>query len=244
VTLTKDVVSSVMSVMTERTDINVILPEATGRGADRGQAAFTRTGLALYDLLVLRGLCPWVWRCPNERILAAYGRHLSSNHLEVGVGTGYFLDRVRFSDAGPRVALLDLNMRCLARTARRIARYRPEVYRADVLQPIALDARRFDSVALNYVMHCLPASWPQKSAVFGHLKTLLNPGGTLFGATLVQGDVPQSAAAAVLMRWFNARGTLHNQADTRARLTEGLEQHLDDVRVEQVGCVALFSGRA
>jgi len=38
---------------------------------DRGQAAFTRTGLALYDLLVLRGLCPWVWRCPNERILAS-----------------------------------------------------------------------------------------------------------------------------------------------------------------------------
>jgi len=25
---------------------------------------------------------------------------------------------------------------------------------------------------------------------------------------------------------------------------EGLEQHLDEVRVEQVGCVALFSGRA
>jgi len=39
------------------------------------------------------------------------------------------------------------------------------------------------------------------------------------------------------MRWFNARGTLHN-------LVEGLEQHLDEVRVEQVGCVALFSGRA
>ena len=73
--------------------------------ADHGEAAFTRTGLALYDLLVLRGLCRWVWRCPNERILAAYRRHLSNNHLEVGVGTGYFLDRARFSDAAPRVAL-------------------------------------------------------------------------------------------------------------------------------------------
>ena len=86
--------------------------------------------------------------------------------------------------------------------------------------------------------------WPDKGVVFVHLKTLLNPGGRLFGATLVQGDVPQSATAARLMRWFNARGTLHNQTDTRARLVEGLEQHLNDVRVEQVGCVALFSGRA
>ena len=212
--------------------------------ADRGQAAFTRTGLALYDLVVLRGLCPWVWRCPNERILAAYRQHLSSNHLEVGVGTGYFLDHARFSDVAPRIALLDLNTHCLARTARRIARYHPEIYRADVLQPIVLDVRRFDSVALNYVVHCLPATWPDKGVVFEHLKILLNPGGRLFGATLVQGDVPQSAAAVALMRWFNAWGTLHNQADTRARLVEGLERHFKDVHVEQVGCVAVFSGRA
>jgi SAM-dependent methyltransferase len=212
--------------------------------ADRGQGAFTPAGLALYDLLVLHGLCRWVWRCPNERVLAAYRQHLSDNHLEVGVGTGYFLDRVRFPVAAPRVALLDLNTHCLARTARRIARYHPEVYRADVLQPIVLDGSRFDSVALNYVVHCLPGSWPRKGAVFGHLKTLLNPGGTLFGATLVQGDAPQSALATGLMRWFNALGTLHNRADTCGRLVEGLEQHFDEVRVEQVGCVALFSGRA
>jgi len=211
---------------------------------DRGQAAFTRAGLALYDLLILRALCPWIWRCPSERILAAYQEHLSDNHLEVGVGTGYFLDHARFTGATPRVALLDLNTHCLTRTARRIGRYQPEVYQADVLQPVVLNARRFDSIALNYVVHCLPVPWPQKGVVFSHLKALLKPGGTLFGATLVQGDVPQSAAAAVFMRWFNARGTLHNRDDTRGRLLEALNQHLDEVRVEQVGCVALFSGRA
>jgi len=111
-----------------------------------------------------------------------------------GGDRGYFLDHARFSDPAPRVALFDLNTHCLARTARRIARYHPEIYRADVLQPIVLDVRRFDSVALNYVVHCLPASWPHKGTVFPHLKAMLNPGGTLFGATLVQGDVPQSAA--------------------------------------------------
>jgi len=229
--------------MTLKLDCDSALAPTRGEGY-RGQAAFTRNGLALYDLLVLRGLCRWVWRCPNERILAAYSEHLSNNHLEVGVGTGYFLDHARFSDAAARIALLDLNTDCLAHTARRIARYRPEIYRADVLQPIVLDVRRFDSVALNYVVHCLPVLWPHKGAVFAHLKALLNPGGTLFGATLVQGNVPQSTAASVLMRWFNAQGTLHNQTDTRARLVEGLAQHLNDVRIEQVGCVALFSGRA
>ena len=72
--------------MTLMLDSDPALVPATG-DADRGQAAFTRTGLALYDLVVLHGLCRWVWRCPNERILAAYRQHLSSNHLEVGVGT-------------------------------------------------------------------------------------------------------------------------------------------------------------
>jgi hypothetical protein len=112
----------------------------------------------------------------------------------------------------------ELNVHCLARAARRIVRYHPEVYRADVLQPIVLDMRRFDSIALNYVMHCLPVSWPQKGAVFAHLKSLLNPGGTRFGAGSMRGE--------------------------RCTTAEGLEQHLDEVRVEQVGCVALFSGRA
>ena len=91
---------------------------------DRGQAAFTPAGLALYDLLIVRCLCPWVWRCPNWHILAAYRRHLSNNHLEVGVGTGYYLHHARFSDAAPRVALLDLNNHCLAR-------YQPEVCQVD-----------------------------------------------------------------------------------------------------------------
>jgi predicted DCC family thiol-disulfide oxidoreductase YuxK len=38
-------------------DCDPTLAPATA-DADRGHAAFTRTGLALYDLLVLRGLCP------------------------------------------------------------------------------------------------------------------------------------------------------------------------------------------
>jgi hypothetical protein len=49
---------------------------------------------------------------------------------------------------------------------------------------------------------------------------MLNPGDTLFGTTLVQGDVPQSAAAAALMRWFNAWGD-SAQPSRHARSTGG-----------------------
>jgi len=33
---------------------------------------------ALYDLLVLRGLCPWVWRCPKMTEL----RDIHTGHIE------------------------------------------------------------------------------------------------------------------------------------------------------------------
>ena len=123
----------------------------TFKDADRGQAAFTRTGLALYDVLILRALCPWVWRCPNERILTAYRQHLSDNHLEVGVGTGYFLDHARFSNASPRVALLDLNVHCLARTD---AQFPQQVEL--VAPPVEVCAPVWSTLS---VAHCVSLAW-------------------------------------------------------------------------------------
>jgi SAM-dependent methyltransferase len=211
---------------------------------NQGQAAFTRTVLAFYDLLVLQLTCRLVWRCPNERILATYQEHLTGNHLEVGVGTGYFLDRFQFPTDRPRIGLLDLNANSLERTARRIARYQPEIYQANVLAPIKINARRFDSVGMNYVLHCLPGGLPAKGVSFAHLKALLNPGGVLFGATLLQDGLHRSGAAVSLMRLCNAYQTLDNVGDSKDGLVLALRQHLNDVRVEVAGCVALFSGRA
>jgi hypothetical protein len=56
------------------------------------QAAFNDRTLKYYDWL-LEFTSNRIWRCPIERTLELYQRYLSANHLEVGVGTGYFLDR-------------------------------------------------------------------------------------------------------------------------------------------------------
>jgi ubiquinone/menaquinone biosynthesis C-methylase UbiE len=70
-------------------------------------------------------------------------------HADVGVGTGYFLDRCRFPSATPNITLIDLNRECLATTARRIRRFKPTTYEANVLAPLNLGDARFDSIALN-----------------------------------------------------------------------------------------------
>src|SRR6266566_788988 len=86
-------------------------------------AVYTSARLALYDVVILGFSCRFVWRCPKRRFLELYDGHVGARHLDVGVGTGYFLDRCRFPSASPTLALLDLNQHCLATTARRLRRY-------------------------------------------------------------------------------------------------------------------------
>jgi hypothetical protein len=49
--------------------------------------------------------------------------------------------------------------------------------RADALQPLPVPARQFDSVGMNFLLHCLPGDWPAKGSVFAHAATALQPGG-------------------------------------------------------------------
>lgn len=209
-----------------------------------GQAVYTPRTLAIYDVAVLGVSNRFLWNCPSARLEAHYNRHLSANHLDVGVGTGYFLDRGRFPAPAPRVALMDLNAAALDFAARRIARYRPEQYRRNVLEPIAFDAERFDSIGLNYLLHCLPGTIASKAVVFDHLKALLRPGAVLFGATLLQGGVPRNWLARRLMATYNRKGIFANQDDDLAGLQRELQRRFREVTVEPVGCAALFSARA
>ncbi len=208
-----------------------------------GQAVYSRRTLPLYDFVVLGVSNRFVWKCPTPRLVTHYDRHVSANHLDVGVGTGYFLDRCRFPLARPRVALMDLNPASLDHAARRIARYRPDTWRCNVLEPIDLPAASFDSIGINYLLHCLPGSIADKAVVFDHLKPLLKPGACLFGATLLHGGVPRSAAARGLMALYNRKGIFANRADDLDGLRQALERRFSDVRLEVVGCAALFVAR-
>lgn len=208
-----------------------------------GQAVYTKRLLHAYDLLVLGVSNRFIWRCPTPRLVELYNQHVTANHLDVGVGTGYFLDRCRFPSATPRMALMDLNQNSLDFAARRIARYHPETYLRNVLEPISLDASKFDSVGVNYLLHCVPGSIESKAVIFDHLRELMNPGAVLFGSTLLQGGVRRNWAAKRLMTFYNSKGVFTNERDTLDGLQQSLHQCFREVSVEVVGCAALYSGR-
>lgn len=217
---------------------------SAGNGrAHAGQAIYSRTTLALYDLVVLALSNPLIWRCPTARILALYDSHASGDHLDVGVGTGWYLDHCRFPGAAPRIGLLDLNANSLAVTSRRIARYRPEQYLADVLRPLVIPASPFRSVALTYLLHCLPGDIAEKAVVLDNLAAMLAPDGVMFGATLLSAGVERSTAARALMRVYNRKGVFSNAGDSLEALRTELEQRFRSVQIEIVGCAALFVAR-
>ena len=208
-----------------------------------GHAFYTRRSLAVYDAAILGFFSRVAWRCPASRVLRHFDEHVSESHLDVGVGTGFFLDRCRFPTASPRIGLLDLSEACLDRAAVRIARYRPEVHRGSVLEPIVLDVAPYRSASLNYVLHCLPGTIDTKAVAIDYLGAVLQPGATLFGATLLSGGVHRNWFARQVMARNNRAGIFSNADDDLDGLSRELDRRLDDVAIEIVGCVALFRGR-
>ena len=208
-----------------------------------GQAVYSERNLSVYDFIVLTLSNRLIWRCPTRLLVQHYDENVTANHLDVGVGTGYFLDRCRFPKASPRVALMDLNANSLNYASRRIARYGPETYLRNVLQPIEFEMPKFDSIGVNYLLHCLPGSIDEKAVALDHLCSLANPGAVVFGSTLVQGDVRRGWFARRLMALYNRKGIFSNANDTYAGLKRSLEQRLTNVTTQVIGCCVLFSGR-
>lgn len=208
-----------------------------------GQAIYTKTSLRIYDAMVLGFSNRFLWGCPTVELVALYNDNVSDNHLDAGVATGYFLDRCRFPRPSPRLCLLDLNELCLATAAARVARYRPETLRANVLAPIEVQKEPFDSLGITYLLHCLPGPMARKAVAFANLRPLLRKGARVFGATILGRGVPHNRLGRSVMNFYNTRGIFGNAEDDLEGLKAALAGQFRDVTLWQRGTVALFTAR-
>jgi len=207
-----------------------------------GQAAYNPLVLHVYDWWVIKLSCSWIWRCPSETLLAHYDRHIGRRHLDVGVGTGYFLDHAKFSQK-PEITLFDLNANSLHHTAKRIHRYAPRIIQGDVLRSADAPAGEFDSVAMNFLFHCLPDGGEGKWRALDYLKSRLARGGVLFGSTIMGEPAAPLVRQRRLMRTYNRRGIFCNETDSLEILEGALRKRFERVEVRMAGVVALFSAR-
>ncbi len=139
-----------------------------------GQSEYTPFFLRIYDPLVLGVFTRFIWRCATSRMVEPYRRFARPGHLDVGPGTGYFLERAGLPDDSP-VTLLDPNPNVLAYASRRLPRLKSSTVEADVCKPLPLEGP-FDSAAMNGVIHCLPGPLSDKAAAVANVAAVLGPG--------------------------------------------------------------------
>jgi len=218
------------------------MPDITPQQVKAGQAAYSKPLLAVYNPIV-RFNYRFLWGCHPRHVLELYNEHVSANHLDVGVATGIILDYCRFPIPKPRLGLMDLNPNSLEAASKRLVRYAPESYLRNVLEPIKIDAEPFDSVGLANLLHCLPGTMKTKGVVFEHLRDLLNPGGTIFGCTVLYRGVKRNPLATLMAQIINASRVMTNKEDDVEGLQQNLDRYFSEGSVKVIGCVALFWAR-
>jgi SAM-dependent methyltransferase len=204
-----------------------------------GQREYTPFFLRIYDPVILGFFTPVVWRCPTARLVEGYRRSVRPRHLDVGPGTGYFLERAGLPDGSP-VALLDPNVNVLERASRRLQRLDVTTVEADVCKPLPISGP-FNSAAMNGVIHCLPGPLSRKAGAIANVAAVLAPDGVLFGASILGTTGRHTRLSRTLLESNNRRGVFDNLGDTEDGLREILEASFETVDVETIGTMAIFA---
>lgn len=209
--------------------------------AYRGQADYTPFFLRVYDPFVLGFMTRIVWRSSTRQVVERYRRNLGRRHLDVGPGTGYFIDKAGLPPDG-QLTLLDPNPNVLEHASRRLARLNPTTVEADVLKPLPVEGP-FDSAALSGVLHCLPGPQSHKAAAIRNVAAVLASNGVLFGGTVLGTSAHHTPVARAALRALNRRGVFDNMADTEDGLREILQESFRTVEIDVIGSFAHFTTR-
>lgn len=205
--------------------------------------SYPPAALRLYDFVAYRVDAPLLWSCSVRDLLDLYDREVSARHLDVGVGTGYLLDRCRFPVEAPRITLMDVNVAPLQHAAKRLRRHSPTCHRADMLEPWGLPPGSFESIALSNVLVCAAGAMPEKAVAFEYARECLAPGGRVFGCTVLNGGLEHTRRARLAMRALNRRGVFSNLGDHRDDLEAALARTFDSYEIAVRGSAVLFTAR-
>lgn len=219
------------------------MSEAERERVESAISLYTNFSLFFYDWWALRYNCSFLWRCPSRNLLNLYNSFISNNHLDIGVGTGYFMDKCKFSSSHPDITLMDLNPNSLETARKRLSRYDPKVYTGNALEEFKVNDQLFDSVGMMNLLHCLPGDMHTKDLVFENADKVLNKGGVIFGSTILYKGVKCNPVTTAVLEWTNKKGLMTNLNDDVDVLRGNLERRFMESGIEIIGCMALFWGR-
>ena len=204
-----------------------------------GQREYSPQFLKVYDPVILGFFTRVVWRCPTIRLVEPYRQYVGHRHLDVGPGTGYFLERASLPEHSP-VTLLDPNAHVLDHASQRLEHLDITTVEADVCKPLPIDGP-FDSAALAGVLHCLPGPLSRKAGAVANVAAVLAPTGVLFGSSILGTTGSHTRLSRRALDVLNRRGTFDNLGDTQEGLSEILRASFDQVVLETIGSMAIFA---
>ncbi|OJJ85719.1 class I SAM-dependent methyltransferase [Aspergillus glaucus CBS 516.65] len=208
---------------------------------ERGIAIYSPLVLQIYDYWVLNIVNTWAWRCPTKtHLLPLFTSNIGSNHLDIGVGTGYYLANGTVPQT-TRLTLCDLSPAAMAKAKARTGREDARELLCDVLKPLPVGAgEKFDSVSMYFLLHCLPGPVANKTCVFEHVKGVLREDGVVTGATVLGKGVEDNFFGGLIRRFCVFDGIMSNETDDVESFVGALKANFEVVEVDLIGVVLVF----
>jgi len=209
----------------------------------RGQAVYSKQFLSIYDYFVLGFSSTYIWDCHRNNIVDLFRSEITDDHLDVGVGTGFFLSESGIANF-KRIGLMDLNENSLKEAEANISGTLINKYCLDILSDLEIkEEKKYSSISINYLLHCLPGDVKTKAKVFDNLVPLLENDGVLFGGTIVGQGIKHPVKAKMLMWLYNKFGVFTNSGDSLQGLQEVLSSRFSSVDIKVIGSVAMFCAK-
>jgi SAM-dependent methyltransferase len=214
--------------------------DSTTAAPEKGRAIYTPLFLLIYDFWVLGIVNTFAWGCSTTRyLLPQFRANVRKNHLDIGVGTGYYLDRGQIPHT-TRLTLVDTEQVALDTAQRRSRRSDANLVIADILQPFSLK-EKFDSVSMYYLFHCIPSTMREKCSVFSHIKYNMTADGVIHGANVLGKGVAQDNWLGKRIRRFCLNhGVFHNREDNAYEFEDALRRNFKTVETWVVGTVFVW----
>ncbi|KAI4246109.1 MAG: hypothetical protein L6R40_002061 [Gallowayella cf. fulva] len=206
------------------------------------ETIYTPLRLLIYDIWVLGIVATFAWGCSvTTYLLPLFLSNIRRNHLDIGVGTGYYLAKTPPSPHR-KVTLFDNEPGALETAKTRSGHAAARTVVGDCLKPLPFPTEKFDSVSMYFLLHCLRTSTAsEKTAAFTHAANVMTPDGVLTGANILGKGVRRDNFFARFIRTKTLEhGVLSNREDNAWEFETALRECFREVETWVVGSVFIF----
>jgi ubiquinone/menaquinone biosynthesis C-methylase UbiE len=96
---------------------------------------YSKLIFSVYDRFLLNYALPLIWKVKKSDVQLFYQNHISSDHLDIGAGTGYFIQNCEHLPANFKLSVMDINPICLKICEIQLQKFNPILQEQDGLTP-------------------------------------------------------------------------------------------------------------